>query len=45
MQYAIAFEMKYKSLRYSNGLAEAVVLQKQFTIALSSCCAYQSNVV
>ena len=45
MQYAIALEMKYKRLRYSHSLAEAVVLQKQFTTALSSCCAYQSNVV
>ena len=45
MQYAIALEMKYKRLRYSHSLAEAVVLQKQFTAALSSCCAYQSNVV
>ena len=43
MQYAIALEMKYK--RLSHSLAEAVVLQKQFTTALSSCCVYQSNVV
>ena len=28
MQYAIALEMKYKRLRYSDSLAEAVVLQK-----------------
>ena len=45
MQYAIALEMKCKCLRYSHSLAEAVVLQKQFTTALSSCCADQSNVV
>ena len=45
MQCAIALEMKYKRLRYSHSLAEAVVLEKQFTTALSSCCAYQSNVV
>ena len=42
---AIALEMKYKHLRYSHSLAEAVVLHKQFTTALSSCCAYQSNVI
>ena len=41
----IALEMKYRRLRYSHSLAEAVVLQKQFTTALSSCCAYQSNVI
>ena len=41
----IALEMKYKRLIYSHSLAEAVVSQKQFTTALSSCCAYQSNVV
>ena len=45
MQYAIALEMKYKRLRYSHSLAKAVVSQKQFMTALSSCCAYQSNVV
>ena len=45
MQYAIALEMKYERLRCSHSLAEAAVLQKQFTTALSSCCAYQSNVV
>ena len=41
MQYAIALEMKYKRLRYNHSLAEAGVLQKQFTTALSSCCADQ----
>ena len=45
MQYAIALEMKYKRLRYSHSLAEAVVSQNQFTTALSSSYAYQSNVV
>ena len=43
MQYAIALEIKYKRLRDSHSLAGAVVLQKQFTTALSSCCADQSN--
>ena len=42
--HAIALKMKYKRLRYSHSLAEAVVSQKQFTTALSSCCAYQSNI-
>ena len=45
MQYGTALEMKYKRLRYSHSLAEAVVSQKQISTALSSCCAYQSNVV
>ena len=46
MQYAIALEMKYKRLRYRHSLAEAVVLQKQFTTALSSCCAdHQSRLI
>ena len=35
MQYAIALQMKYKRLRYSHSLAEAVVSQKQFMTALS----------
>ena len=35
MQYAIALEMKYKRLKYSHNLAEAIVSQKQFTTALS----------
>ena len=38
--YDIAFEMNDKRLRYSHGHAEAVVSQKQFTTALSSCFAY-----
>ena len=45
MQYTKALEMKYKHLSHSHSLAEAVVLQKQFTTVLSSCCVYQSNVV
>ena len=45
IQYAIALEMNYKRMRYSHSHAEAVVSQKQFTTTLSSCCAYQSNVV
>ena len=45
LQYAKPLKMKYKRLRYSHSLAEAVVSQNQFTTALSSCCAYQSSVV
>ena len=33
MQYAIALEMKYKRLRYSQSLTDAVVSQKQYTTA------------